>query len=522
MKRITALLLIVLSLVVMLTSCGGGSTTPEDGGNDNPTPSPEPTPTATNARPTTNGREENMLTVPMGGSVPATLDPDHFGLQNEDSIINEVYETLIRQGVDESIRYFLAEEITPNDDGSMNLTLRDATFHSGDKLTAEDVVYTFQRIETSSLNSGIYGMIDFEVIDDTHLIMHFPFADQGATYEALIPYLVNVRIMNKKWTEERVEDINGSVGLEENGTGAYVFAGVSDGGDVTLTRFEDYWGEAYLDTIKMKYLSGDANIAFEAGDVDYCGYSPTTVPVAEAYDNVSVVEIPTSSTTFLIIGCNEALPTSDIRVRQAIAYAMNRADIAEAASDGGGKVNHNIASPTVKYYTDDVEKFERDLDRSKQLLTEAGYSESNKVAIELITLGSNTQWISACELVKANLEESYFTVEITQVDGAARYFNADYTMGIINFSYFADFKAWNILFDMASGLDLAGYTDPAILETFAAINDEASTQKAMRDAVDTVAYYPLFSPVTYLAYDSNLEIGDYANGLVYMRDIYWK
>ena len=95
-------------------------------------------------------------------------------------------------------------------------------------------------------------------------------------------------------------------------------------------------------------------------------------------------------------------------------------------------------------------------------------------------------------------------------------------MGIINFSYFADFKAWNILFDMASGLDLAGYTDPAILETFAAINDEASTQKAMRDAVDTVAYYPLFSPVTYIAYDSNLEIGDFANGLVYMRDIYWK
>ncbi|MDO5137092.1 MAG: ABC transporter substrate-binding protein [Oscillospiraceae bacterium] len=522
MKRLTALLLIVLSLVIMLTSCGGGSTTPEDGGNDNPTPSPEPTPVATNARPTTKGREENSLTVPMGGSVPATLDPDHFGLQNEDAIIGEVYETLISQGVDESIRYRLAEEITPNEDGTYNLTLRDAKFHSGDKFTAEDVIYTFSRIQNSALNSGVYGMIDFEVVDDTHLIMHFPFADQGATYEALIPYIVNVRIMNKKWTEERVEDINGSVGLEENGTGAYVFAGVSDGGDVTLTRFEDYWGEAHIDTIKMKFLSGDANIAFEAGDIDYCAYSPTTVNVAEAYDNVSIVEVPTSSTTFLIIGCNEALPTADIRVRQAIAYALNRADIAEAASDGGGKVNYNIASPTVKYYTDDVEKFERDLDKSKQLLGEAGYSESNKVALELICIGSNTQWVSACELAKANLEESYFTVEITQVDGAARYFNADFTMGIINFSYFANFQAWNILFDMNSGLDLAGYTDPAILETFAAIEDEASAQKAMREAVETVAYYPLFSPVNYIAYDSNLEIGDYANGLVFLCDMYWK
>ena len=202
MKRITALLLIVLSLVMMLTSCGGGSPTP-DGGNDNPTPSPEPTPAAQNLRPTTSGREDNTLTVPMGGSIPATLDPDHFGLQNEDAIINEVYETLIRQGLDGTIRYFLAEEITPNEDGSYNLKLRDAKFHSGDTFKAEDVIYTFQRIEFSSLNSGVFGLIDFEVVDDNNLIMRFPYADQGGDYESLIPYIVNVRILNKSWTEER-------------------------------------------------------------------------------------------------------------------------------------------------------------------------------------------------------------------------------------------------------------------------------------------------------------------------------
>ena len=92
MKRIAALLLIVLSLVMMLTSCGGGSTTPEDGGNDSPTPAPAPTP-AGNMRPTTKGREENAIYAAMSGSVPNTLDPDHFALQNEDGIINEVYET---------------------------------------------------------------------------------------------------------------------------------------------------------------------------------------------------------------------------------------------------------------------------------------------------------------------------------------------------------------------------------------------------------------------------------------------
>ena len=524
MKRLTALLLIVLSLVVMLTSCGGGSTAPEDGGSDSTTPStPDTTPAAGNMRPTSKGREENALYVPMGSSVPVTLDPDHFALQNEDSIINEVYETLVRQGLDGSVKNFLAEEITENEDGSMNLKLRDAKFHSGDTLKAEDVVYTFSRLELSALNSGVYGLIDFEIVDDNNLIMRFPFAEQGATWDALLSYVSNVRIMNKSWTEERVEDINGSVGLEEDGTGAYYFDGISDGGDVTLRRFEDYWGESYIDTVHMKFLSGDTQIAFEAGDIDYCGYTPSNVSVAQSYENVTVEEISSTSTTFLIIGCNEALPTSDIKVRQAIAYALERADIADAASDGGGKVNYNIAPPTVEYYTDDVEKFERDVDKSKQLLTEAGYSESNRVPIEIITLGAQTQWVSACELIKANLEESYFTVDITQLESTARYFNADFEMGIINFAYTTNFAMYNILFDMTSGLDLAGYTDPAILDTFAAISDEASTQKAMREAVELLAYYPLFSPTNYVAFDSNLDVpADYTNGITFIKDYKWK
>ena len=522
MKRITALLLIVLSLVMMLTSCGGGSTTPEDGGNDSPTPAPAPAP-AGNMRPTTKGREENAIFAAMSGSVPNTLDPDHFALQNEDGIINEVYETLIRQGLDGTVVNFLAEEITPNEDGSVSVKLRDAKFHSGDTLKSEDVVYTFQRIEFSALNSGVYGLIEFEVEDDTHFTMKFPFAADGATYDALIPYIVNVRIVNKSWMEERVDDISAGCGLEEDGTGAYYFAGLSDGGDVTLKRFEDYWGDASIDTVYFKYLSGDANIAFEAGDIDYCGYTTALVSNAQSYENVSVTEIATTSTTFLIIGCNEALATSDIKVRQAIAYALERADIADAASDGSGKVNYNIAPPTVEYYTEDVEKFERDVEKSKQLLTEAGYSESNRVHIELITLGANTQWVSACELVKANLEESYFDVDITQLNDTSRYFMGDFNMGIINFSYTTSFAMYNILFDMTSGLDLAGYTDPAILDTFAAIKDEASAQKAMREAIDTLAYYPLFSPVSYVAIDSNLDLGEnYENGTNFMKDAFWK
>jgi len=521
MKKITALLLIVLSVMMLLTSCG--STAPEaDPSGDNS--GTDVTPAAGNNRATTSGRTENSVTL-SSTAVPTTFDPEHFALQAEDTIINQVYESLFRQKLNGDLVMFLAEELTENEDGSVSVTLRDAKFHSGDTLKTEDVIYTFSRLGTSALNSALFGVVEIVEVDEKHFTMNFPYADQGGDFTSLIPYLVNVRIENKSWAEQQIADVNDTItGLVEDGTGAYYFDSISDGGDVTLKRFEDYWGEASIDTIKVKYLTGDATIAFEAGDIDLVGYNAAVVSRAEAYDNVSVHEVAGSSTTFLIIGCNDALATSDIRVRQAIAYALNRQDIADAASQGSGKLAYNVAHPNVEYYTEDVEKFERDLDKSKQLLTEAGYSDSNKVHITLITLGGNAPWISACELVKANLEESYFSVDIEQQNDTSRYFLADFEMGIINFSYFNTFGAWNILFEPTSGLDLAGYDgSDGILDTFAAINDEASAQKAMRDVVNTLAYYPLFYPVNYTACDSNLDLGpDFGEYETFIKNFSWK
>ena len=522
MKRLIALLMIVLTVVLLLTSCGG-TVTPDSGEDGGTEPAPAPSPQG-NTRPTTNGKAENTVTV-AATAIPVTLDPEHYALAAEDAIILQVYEPLFMQTLDGEIVNFLAEEMTQNEDGSVSVTLRDAKFHSGETVTSEDVVYTFSRLETSVMSSAIYGLIEFDVEDDTHFTMRFPFADQGAGFDAVISYIPNVMIENKSWAEGIISDPNDDLGLAEDGTGAYYFESISAGGDVVLKRFEDYWGDASVDTIKIKYLSGDTDIAFEAGDVDFTGYTASRVEAVKKYENVDVREISTTSVTFLIIGCNEALPTSDIRVRQALAYALNRNDLADAASESAGKVAYNIAPPTVKYYTEDIEKFDRDLDKSKELLTEAGYSESNKVNIEIITVGAQAQWVSACELVKANLEESYFTVDITQLEDTSRYFQSDYEMGIITFGYTTDFSMYNILFMPESGLDLAGYTDQAILDTFAAISDEASTQKAMREAIDTVAYYPLFYPVQYFACDADLDLGSSFgtyNMITLYKDFSWK
>lgn len=519
MKRFTAMLLIVLSLMMLLTSCGSTPANSGDGGNSGSGTAS----TTGNTRPTTNSKAENSLVYPIG-SIPTTLDPEHFALQTEDMIINQVYETLWRQKLNGEIVNFLAEEWTLNEDGSVSITLRDAKFHSGDTLKSEDVEYTVGRLATSTLSADIYGYFSVEVEDDTHLKLLFPYAEQGAGFNELLPYLVNVRIENKSWAETQIADVNDTLPLAEDGTGAYVFSNLSDGGDVTLTRFEDYWGDATLDSVKLKYLTGSADIAFESGDIDMASYVASAVGQVKDLENVTVEEVSSTSVTFLILGCNENLVTSDLKVRQAIAYALNREDLASAASDGSGKVAYNIAPPTVEYYTEDVEKFERNVEKSKELMAEAGYSDSNRAHITLITLGAQTMWVSACELAKANLEESYFTVDIEQQDSSARYFQGDYEMGIINFSYTTSFPMYNVLFNLESGIDLAWYDGSGnILDTFSAITDEATAQKAMREAVETIAYYPLFYPTVFYAKDSDLDLGpDFGEMETFFKDLSWK
>ena len=157
-KSILALVLALMLTLCTLTACSQ-STTPsesaapgESQAADGETQeAQEPTAGASGkTRPTTNGKADNSLTVAISDPI-TTLDPELFKKQSEDNIIINVYDPLFYLDNDGNIVNALAEEYTVNDDGSVDVTLRAAKFHSGDDLKAEDVAYTLSHCTHSPL-----------------------------------------------------------------------------------------------------------------------------------------------------------------------------------------------------------------------------------------------------------------------------------------------------------------------------------------------------------------------------------
>ena len=157
-------------------------------------------------------------------------------------------------------------------------------------------------------------------------------------------------------------------------------------------------------------------------------------------------------------------------------------------------------------------------------MTEAGYSESNPLPIRLIVVSSYPDWVSACEVVKEMLEQSYFSVTIEQVADTSRYFIQDFDIAMLSVGLTTQFNSYAQLYDDSTGLNQSGIDDPDVQAAFAAMTDEATTQAAMKAATESRAYIPIYYPTTFFAFDANVNPGPYYtqfSAFMY-RDFSWK
>ncbi|MGH3736565.1 MAG: ABC transporter substrate-binding protein [Micromonosporaceae bacterium] len=161
------------------------------------------------------------------------------------------------------------------------------------------------------------------------------------------------------------------------GTGPYKFVKYDEAnGTVTLVRNDDYWGEkAKIKDLIFKVIS-DENARkqeLRSGTID--GFdlpSPADYKSLKADGfNLQVRD----AFNVLYMGINQKGPAkklADVRVRKAIAYALNREELVKTKLPEGAEVASQFMPSTVTGYTDDVEKYDYDLDKAKALLKEAG------------------------------------------------------------------------------------------------------------------------------------------------------
>lgn len=336
---------------------------------------------------------------------PGGLDISNQTTQGAMTAASPAFETLIKKN-DETGEYepWLATEWKWIDDKTLAITIRDDVyFHNGEKLTAEDVKYTIARLAKGSATASLYSSFDganSKVIDDTHI--EIPFKDVCAPAIALLSS-PGANVVNKKYVEE-VGDA--AFNRKPVGTGPFKFVSWVSGDSITYERFDKYWGKtSEYKTLLLRILPdlSARMMAVENGDVDIALILlPTFTEKLKAGEvpGVDLYAVPGVYMYWLAMNENFE-PFKNLKVRQAIAHAVDTSQVAAASWGANCTVLSSIAPKSCWGYKE-AEPFEYNIAKAKELLKEAGYPNGFEVTyiVSEVTNPSN-----AAEAVQALLSQ---------------------------------------------------------------------------------------------------------------------
>ena len=346
---------------------------------------------------------------------PPHLDPTSAAAGAIDSVLyTNVFEGLTRFMGDGSVVPGLAESWEISEDGlTYTFKLREGvTFHDGTTMDAEDVKFTLDRInaeDSANAQKALYAAISEVNVTDPQ------------TVEVKLSEPNGNMLFNLAWGDavivapETVETIKQT----PIGTGAFKFENWNQGDKITLTRNDDYWGEApALASATFKFIS-DPTAAFAsvmAEDVDvFTGFpAPENIPQFEADPRFQVLIGSTEGETILSIN-NKREPFDNVKVREAVAHAIDRQAIIDGAMFGYGTPIGTHFAPHNPDYVDLTEMSSYDPEKSKALLAEAGFPDGFETTLHLPPPSYARR---GGEIIAAQLAEVGIKAQITNVEWA--------------------------------------------------------------------------------------------------------
>ncbi len=314
---------------------------------------------------------------------PPNLDPTSGAAAAIDEVVYaNVFEGLTRFAEDGSVQPALAESWEVAPDGlSWVFNLRSGvSFHDGTPFTAEDVVFSFDRAvaegSTNAQKQLFDGINEVTAIDDV-------------TVEIGLDQPKGSLLSNLAWGDAVIVSPASADGNATNpvGTGPFRFSQWVQGDRVELVKNPDYWGEpAKLDKVTFKFIS-DPTAAFAAmmaGDVDAFPVFPAPENLAQfaADPRFQVIVGSTEGETVLAMN-NAREPFDDIRVREAVAHAIDRQAIIDGAMFGYGTPIGSHFAPHNPAYEDLTALSAYDPERSKALLAAAGLADGFETTLAL-------------------------------------------------------------------------------------------------------------------------------------------
>lgn len=429
MKRLFTLIIAVVLLVALLSACGQQNT-----------PSGQATPSATAGGATVapGGETATPGTQPVATTKKdivittytdvKNLNPFQIEGRQAQRINFQIFERLIDQGAEPGTYVGVLAESWEFDSDNMGITLhlrKGVKFHNGQEMTAEDVQYSLQYAGTQPVASGGFDWIQFdkvEIIDQ--YTVHIPFSYEcSLTLSALAAN--NLDIVCKSVFEQYGTE----VGMHPIGTGSFKLANASDwvlDSSIKLTRNDDYWGaKPQLETATFKIINqnSQAMIELETGGADLvCDVPALNYDEIESSTDYKLIRSTPVVGDYIHFLCSKP-PFDDVRVRQAVAYAINQADIRKGVYLDKADILFSAITPAIWGYSNafegdkwPYEYNKSDIEKAKQLLTEAGYPDG--LTVDFV-IDDNSDRIAVAEIVKNQLEAVGIHANLSSMDYAS-------------------------------------------------------------------------------------------------------
>lgn len=389
-KKLCGFLFTALLMMAVLGGCadGTGESSGDNSSKESVADSQESTSVQESTSEESTAEQEGEGGV-LGGSVVVgiqqdidSLDPHKATAAGTKEILFNIFEGLVKSDENGHLIGAVASDYTISEDGLVyTFTLRDGVkFHNGNAVTAEDVKYSLERVagllDGTPLISTMSAITAVDILDDKTVQVTV-----GSANTELIYSFVAAIIPAGSGEEE---------GADPVGTGPFSYVSYKPQEGIVLAKNPEYWQEGlpYVDQVEFKIV-GDGDTALmelQGGTIDIYPYL-TDSQAQVLQDNYQVVSSPTTMVQALYLN-NAVEPLNDVRVRQAICYALNKEEINDFVGGGTGALISSCMPPTLKdYYTDLNETYGTtgNVEKAKELLADAGYADGFDMEIAIVS-----------------------------------------------------------------------------------------------------------------------------------------
>lgn len=407
MKRKNIWVAAILTLVILTVSaCGGASSskTAQEQGGKTPAGTPK-----------------------NGGSIV-------IAVQDDPKVLNPIYASdRVTLTIDQALyaplysinngktTYVLAESLTPSEDHKKyTLKLREGlTWHDGQPLTADDVIFTMDSILDEKQHSFFRGSFVYDgkpltmkKIDDR--TVEFDLPTVSAAFEGM---LVQIFPIPKHIFEGEADLEKSAKNATPVGSGPFKFKEYRPGEYVTLERFDKYFnGASKLDSVTYRVAkdANVANLALQNGEIQMRMVDTQDYNTLKNTGNFNMLTYLEGRLSYMVFNLNIDVMQKK-EVRQAIAYALNKEEMITAGytSTEFAEAAPSIFTPDTLYQSSDVEKYDYNLDKAKQLLQQAGVS---NLKLRLAYANSNKAQTNMALYVQQKLKEIGIEVQLLPLD----------------------------------------------------------------------------------------------------------